>query len=97
MGMLETLNNSLQEIREQLRKHDRLLENLQVGRCNWSSSGCSSLDCRLLALIRETLVEAIEILDDSRKAFKSPRLEALRKKLLRVLADIDRPAKRTGA
>jgi len=37
--------------------------------------------------MRETLLEVIEVLEDSRKAFKSPRLEALRKKLIRILAE----------
>ncbi|MDY0042106.1 MAG: hypothetical protein RBS57_17480 [Desulforhabdus sp.] len=41
------------------------------------------------AKLREAVKEAIEILDESRKAFKSKRLETLRKRLTQVLADAD--------
>jgi hypothetical protein len=37
--------------------------------------------------LEKTIREAIDILEESRKAFKSKRLEALRKKLTRVLID----------
>lgn len=39
--------------------------------------------------MKEAIKEAIDVLDESRKAFKSKRLEALRKKLTQVLIDID--------
>ena len=38
--------------------------------------------------LREAIRETIEVLEESRKAFKSTRLEALRKKLTVVLIDI---------
>ena len=37
--------------------------------------------------LREALSETIEVLEQSRKAFKSKRLEALRKRLTHVLVD----------
>ena len=37
---------------------------------------------------RQTLLEAIEVLEDTRKSFKSKRLEQLRRKLVRVLAEL---------
>ena len=39
------------------------------------------------ARMKAAIQEAIEVLDDSRKAFKSKRLETLRKRLTQVLAD----------
>ncbi|MEA2085176.1 MAG: hypothetical protein U9O82_13260 [Thermodesulfobacteriota bacterium] len=37
--------------------------------------------------LKKAIKEAVEVLEESRKAFKSRRLEALRKKLTRVLID----------
>lgn len=48
---------------------------------------CPLLDCPHRRLLRETLVEAITVLEGTRKAFKSKQLEALRKKLIGVLAE----------
>lgn len=39
--------------------------------------------------MKEALLEAIHVLEESRKAFKSKRLEALRKKLIQVLSETD--------
>lgn len=86
MSAQEALAKSVREIQERLREHERLLECL--GQKDGASLPCClSFDCRHAALLRETLVEAIEALEDSRRAFKSPRLEALRRKLIRVLAE----------
>lgn len=40
-------------------------------------------------MMKEAIKEAIDVLEESRKAFKSKRLEALRKKLTQVLIDAD--------
>ena len=37
--------------------------------------------------MRAAIIEAIDVLEESRKAFKSKRLEALRKRLTQVLVD----------
>lgn len=42
--------------------------------------------CPHRRLLRETLAEVIGVLEETRKAFKSKRLEALRKRLVGVLA-----------
>ena len=39
--------------------------------------------------LKEAMREAIEVLEESRKAFKSKRLEALRKKLTQVLIETE--------
>jgi len=39
--------------------------------------------------LKETLLESIHVLEESSKAFKSKRLEALRKKLIQVLSETD--------
>jgi hypothetical protein len=40
-------------------------------------------------MMKTAIKEAIDVLEESRKAFKSKRLEALRKKLTQVLIDAD--------
>jgi hypothetical protein len=40
-------------------------------------------------LMKDAIKEAIDVLEESRKAFKSKKLEALRKKLTQVLIDTD--------
>ena len=86
MNAQEALSKSIRDIQMQIKEHERLLECLRE-RDKEAVAACLSLDCRHSILMRETLMEVIEVLDDSRKAFKSPRLEALRKKLIRVLAE----------
>jgi hypothetical protein len=39
--------------------------------------------------LKEAIKEAIDVLEESRKAFKSKKLEALRKRLTQVLIDAD--------
>ena len=86
MNAQEALSNSIRDIEMRLKEHERLLDCLREGD-EETVAACLSLDCRHSIVMRKTLLEVIEVLDDSRKAFKSPRLEALRKKLIRVLAE----------
>jgi len=46
---------------------------------------CSLLDCPHRRLLRQVLTETIEVLEETKKAFKSKRLEGLRKRLMDVL------------
>lgn len=87
MSAREALEKSVRDLQARLREHERLIECLQEGSGGSAVIACLSFDCRHAALLRETLVEAIDVLEDSRRTFKSPRLEALRKKLIRVLAE----------
>ncbi len=48
-----------------------------------------SFSCTREARLKEAIHEAIEILDESRKSFKSKKLEALRKKLTRILIEAE--------
>lgn len=48
---------------------------------------CIFSDCPHKKRLRDVLTEAIGILEDTKKAFKSKRLEILRKKLIQVLAE----------
>jgi len=48
---------------------------------------CALVDCPHKKLLRQVLVETIEVLEETKKAFKSKRLESLRKRLTVVLLD----------
>jgi len=50
---------------------------------------CIFSDCPHKKKIKEVLAETIEVLEDTRKAFKSKSLEMLRKRLMQVLAESD--------
>jgi hypothetical protein len=47
---------------------------------------CPLVACPRLSTIEGALKETIEVLDETRSAFKSKRLEVLRKKLIEVLS-----------
>jgi hypothetical protein len=49
---------------------------------------CPVVDCPHRRLLRQVLAETIEVLEETKKAFKSKRLESLRKKLTMLLMDI---------
>ena len=46
---------------------------------------CSTPDCQHKKLFYKVLLETIEVLEETKKSFKSKRLEELRKRLLEVL------------
>jgi hypothetical protein len=86
MTARELLERNLEDIRLKLEDQSRLLDSLRPSSELpefLPSPSRSTRDRRL----RDALLEAIKVLDESRKAFKSKRLEALRKKLIEVLAD----------
>lgn len=87
MSAQDALEKSVRDLQARLREHERLIECLREDSGGSTVFACLSLECRHAALLRETLVEVIDVLEDSRRAFRSPRLEALRKKLIRVLAE----------
>lgn len=71
-------------------KHLELLENLFGGKLDgWEdqSQGSSQGDKACMARLRAAIGEAIEVLEESKKAFKSKKLEALRKNLTRLLVE----------
>ena len=50
---------------------------------------CIFSDCPYKKRLREVLTETIEVLEDTKRAFKSKSLEVLRKRLMQVLAESD--------
>jgi glutamate racemase len=86
MTAREALDRNIREIRMRIEQHEQLLEHLENGG-NAQILDCSLLGCTHSRHLKEILLEAIDVLENSRKAFKSKELEALRKKMVGVLAD----------
>lgn len=47
---------------------------------------CPLVNCSRIEMLRSAIRETIEVLDETRSAFKSKRLEVMRKKLIEILA-----------
>ncbi len=96
MTVQEALRKSAEELRSCVETHCRLLAQATEG-----GDAGTELDARPLVSsthadsphgdcphrLRETLVDAITVLEETRKAFKSKQLETLRKRLIGVLAE----------
>lgn len=86
MTAYELLAQNIEDIRAILEDHGRLLNCLREGGDAPVLRQCVSA-CPYRQKLKETLLESIQVLEESRKAFKSKQLEALRKKLIEVLAE----------
>ena len=88
MTVHEALVWSTEELQRRIRDHqDLLVRAMKGGDGEVRIDPGLLLDCPHRRRLRETLKETIEILEDTRRAFKSKRLEALRKKLIGVLTE----------
>ncbi len=87
MTAYELLIKHVEDIQVMLKDHEGLLNCLKEGNNTLVLRQCLS-SCPYKKKFKETLLETIEILEESRKAFKSKQLEALRNKLTTVLAEI---------
>jgi hypothetical protein len=90
--LLKVIDQSTEDLHQKIDLHRYLMANIldkgvgdeTLKRVFWPSP-CSPHERRL----KEAIREAIEVLEQSRKAFKSKRLEALRKKLTDVLTEFN--------
>jgi hypothetical protein len=90
--LLDALNTSVKELQQGLNMHCCLMNSLLEGKLD---------ECRLQPLVdrcpkrsrerklEKAVTEAIHVLEESRKAFKSKRLEVLRKRLTQVLIEAE--------
>jgi hypothetical protein len=86
MTVREVLAASIKDIRMKIQEHERLFEHFNEK----GEPGVPDLQLvnyRSDQRLKKVILETIEILENSRKAFKSKELEALRIKLIRVLAE----------
>ena len=85
MNQRELLEKNLDELRSQLEKHQRMIEVVLDGgtleaQCRWNN-------CRHHQQLLSMIAETVQVLDETRKAFKSKSLEQLRVRLLRAMAE----------
>jgi len=88
--LANAVNKSVRELYRGIDAHCCLLSSILKQRID--KDGCRQLMavCPLRSreeILKDAMQEAIEVLEESRKAFKSKKLEILRKKLIRVLID----------
>jgi hypothetical protein len=87
MTAYDLLSKHIEDVRGLLVAREDILKNIHS-----ISESCISphheSECRYKTKLKEILVETIDELEKSRKAFKSRQLEMLRKKLIGVLAEI---------
>lgn len=97
--ILRVVHESIQSLCKDIDKHRSVITSIleggsitdvESGRCNPKVNYfvSSSLHLRELRL-KKAIQDAIEVLEESRKAFKSKQLEALRRQLTRVLVEAE--------
>ncbi|MBN1545500.1 MAG: hypothetical protein JW902_02455 [Syntrophaceae bacterium] len=87
MTAYELLTKNIDAIQVMLKDHECLLNCLKEGGdMPLLHQGVSV--CPYKQRLKETLLETVQVLEESRKAFKSKQLEALRKRLIEVLVEI---------
>jgi len=85
-NLANVLNESVKELQHRLDQHSCLVAAILDGRDLPPRSNICPSQTREEKL-RQAVQEAIEVLEQSRKSFKSRQLELLRKKLTQVLID----------
>ena len=88
MTEAEIINRSADEVLHVVQRHCARLRSLEEGG-DVQLDQCRLLDCPHRQRYRQTLVETVEVLEQTKKSFKSKQLERLRQKLIRVLAEDD--------
>ena len=87
-GILDALNASIQQLQQGFDMHCCLVNAIAEQQTDTTRLASLMRDCPSRsreAVLRAALKETIHVLEESRKAFKSKRLEALRKHLTDVL------------
>jgi hypothetical protein len=83
----DAIRESVEALRLRVEQHRRLLFEMEAdGAAAHELTACSHVDCPHERRLKQTLVEVIEVLESSRRAFKSKQLEGLRRRLVRMLA-----------
>ena len=90
--LMDLLNGTIKELQRGINVHCCLVRSILEGRIS-EGNGLPEIKIfpgnRREQLLKEALKETIIVLEESRKAFKSKQLEALRKKLTQVLIDVN--------
>jgi hypothetical protein len=90
--LLDILKDNVQELQQGLNTHCCLINSLlegQVDEGKLQGIRKQCLKCSREQKLEEAIKESIEVLEETRKSFKSKKLAELRKKLTQVLIDSD--------
>lgn len=89
--LIRAIDVSTKELHQRIDMHRYLMARILEQRLSSETIKqiCLPTDCPDKNRLKEAVREAIEVLEESRKAFKSKRLEALRKKLTQVLIETE--------
>ncbi len=90
--ILEAINQKIEKLHRKIDRHGCMVASALAGEANGkhqrNSRFCTRRGLRNREReMRAAIQEAIEVLEESRKSFKSKRLEGLRKRLTQVLID----------
>ena len=88
IGIEDYIDRIAEEMHERV-EHQRLVCKRAFGKASVGTARpahCPLADCRRLAMMRDAIRESISVLEETRSAFKSRRLEVLRRKLIDVLS-----------
>ncbi len=86
--MLRTVRESIRSLYHDIDKHRCVIASILEGQSDGHFRNPGSAHSRELRL-KTAIRNAIEVLDESRKAFKSKRLEALRRQLTQALVETE--------
>jgi hypothetical protein len=86
-GSREVLERSLAELQSQVERHQTFMRRMFEGRPEMAGERCPWADCRHRRRLCQVMIEAVRVLEETRKAFKSKQLELLRKEFIRVLQE----------
>jgi hypothetical protein len=88
MGIEEYVDRIAEEMHQRVDHQRRVFKQVLAGGRDASGpkAYCPLVDCERLSRLQAAVQETIGVLEETRSSFKSKRLEALRKKLIDILA-----------
>ena len=86
MNVRAALTGNAQRLRQVVDDQEKLLMLAKAGQ-DLDLDTCPLVRCPHQRVLRQTLLETIEVLEGTRRTFKSKQLEVLRRKLTRVLVE----------
>ena len=85
--LIKIIERSTQDLHHRVDMQGYLLLTILKDMKEYPVELCSFMDCPHRKLLRQVLAETIEVLEETKKAFKSKRLEELRKRLMNLLIE----------
>ncbi len=85
--MLRTVHESIHSLYQDIEKHRCVIASILERQSGEHGFGNHPVLCSRELRLKTAIRDAIEVLDESRKAFKSKRLEVLRRQLTQALIE----------